>query len=315
MGIATVTTGQRTRRTRTSLAIKHHPSGATREACVSGFSSSQDSTVPPSQPAGGTVYQCDRPAFAPPTAIALRSVFARPRARARTSATAAPYTSMLHCYKRHSPCSSHSSLTTSHCLFNRQPRRLEFTVTHTKETPATQINRQLSGPSRNTNHNLPITNKTPSNRQWQILEFNVTHTKQTTAPRSNQHFLRFVNLQIPHSREFHRARAAFEGPPSTLDVQPSRSVSNRNNVSFKIAGNSLKIRAERNPNRNTKRESRPAFHKSPITASDRAQTPARTALTAQHASPTMKMQARKRAVANVVRPARNTNRGTLITTH
>src|SRR5579863_2389821 len=160
----------------------------------------------------------------------------------------------------------------SHCLFNRQPRRLESTVTHTKEIPATQFNRQLSRTSCSANHNSPIAHNAPSNRQWQILEFTVSCTKQTPASRSNRQFLRSLNVEIQHSQRLSRTRAALEARPSTLLFQPSPSLSNRNNASFKIPGNSLKINVARNPNRNTKRKSRPAFHKSPITPSVRSHT-------------------------------------------
>jgi hypothetical protein len=250
---------------------------------------------------------------------AATPMFAKSRTSARTTAATASYNSMLRCYKRVSPFSSHSSLTTSHCLFNRQPRRLESTVTHTKEIPATQINRQLSGTVCSVNRNSPITHNAPSNRQWQILEFTVSSTKQTPASRSNRQFLRSLNLQIQHSRKLRRTRARLEARPSTLLFQPSPSLSNRNNASFKIPGNSLKINVERNPNRNTNRESRPAFHKSAITRFLCWQTPAPAALTAQHASPTMKMRRSERSktalVAAAFRRSPNTASGTLITTH
>ena len=221
---------------------------------------------------------------------------------------------MLHCYIQSLIVTTHQPPLTNPAEINRQRRRLEITVTHTKETPATPINRQLSGTLRCANHNLPITNKTPSNPQWQILEFTVTHTKQTTAPRSNRHFLRCVNFQIQQSQEFYRTRPAPEDQPSTLDFQFSPFVSNRNNTSFKIAGNSLKINIERNPNRNTNRELRLA----PFL---RSHTPAPAALTAQHASPTMKMRRRERSktapVAAAFRAPRNTvaNHESLITNH
>ena len=248
------------------------------------------------------------------------------RARARTSAATAPYSSMLHCYIRALIVTTHQPPLTNHAEINRQPRRLETIVTLTKQTPATQINRkllrtlhpalfaglatsritlrgslatshepQVTSRGRSNRHTSRLENAisrrkqtlgTPSNRhflqvsashqrriagadhllhvarhivsnrQWQILEFNVTHTKQTTAPRSNRQFLRCLNLQIQQSQQFHRTRAALKSPAATLDFQPSPVVSNRNNTSFKIAGNSLKINIERNPNRNTNRELR-----------------------------------------------------------
>ncbi len=221
-------------------------------------------------------------------------IFTKSRARARTSAATARYSSMLHCYIPSLIVTTHQAPLTNPAEINRQPRRLGITVTHTKQTPATQINRQLSGTLRNTNHNSPITNKTPSNRQWQILEFNVTHSKKTTAPRSNRHFLRVVNLQIQHSRGFYRTRPAHEGRTSTLKSQPSPLLPNRNNTSFKIPGNSLKINAEGNPNRNTNREL-------PLAPFRRSHSPAATALTTQHASPTMKTQLSKRSATSVFR--------------
>ncbi len=226
MAAVTPTTGQAHEAPRRSVA-KTSPHPTARPVC-----SSRSAVLP-------SIAHKRRPAHQ-----AATPVFTKSRARALNSAATTPYSSMLHCYKPAWLFSSHSSLITRHCLFNRQPCRLEITVTHTKETPATQINRQLSGTWCSANHNSPITNKTPSNRQWQILEFNVTHTKQTTAPRSNRHFLRCVNLPIQQSQEFCRTRAALEGQPSTLDFQPSPSVSNRNNTSFKIPGYSLKINVE-----------------------------------------------------------------------
>jgi len=212
----------------------------------------------------------------PPTAHQQRlayqaatPMFAKSRASARTPAATASYNSMLHCYKPASLFTSHSSLVTSHGHFNRQARRLETTVTHTKETPATPINRQLSGTLCSANHNSPITNNAPSNRQWQILEFIVTRTKQTPASRSNRQYWHGLNSQLRQSEEFFRTRTSLEGLLATLNFQPSPLVSNRNNASFKIAGNSLKIRAKLNPNRNTKRQfwiTPPIAHCAPITS-------------------------------------------------
>ena len=47
-----------------------------------------------------------------------------------------------------------------HAQFNRQPVRLEFAVSPTKQTPATQFNRQQSATPRNTNcsHESQVTN-------------------------------------------------------------------------------------------------------------------------------------------------------------
>ncbi len=115
---------------------------------------------------------------------------------------------------------------------NRQPRRLEFTISHTKQTPTLQINRQQSATSTITNHDSQITSqarsnrhflqvsashqcriaatnrppqaasKNVSNRQWQILEINVNLSKQTIAPRSNRHKNAFA---APRKRPVSRA--------------------------------------------------------------------------------------------------------------
>jgi hypothetical protein len=142
------------------------------------------------------------------------------------------------------------SLAASHCLFNRQPRRLEIAVTPTNETPATQINRQLSGTLRITYHNSPIRNKTPSNRQWQILEFTVTCRKQTSAPRSNRHFFRVVNVTNRAIR-VSGLSAPTDSNAGRRSASPAHSISNRNNAAFKIRRNSMKINSEPNSNRNT----------------------------------------------------------------
>lgn len=83
--------------------------------------------------------------------------------------------SMLHCYIRVPVASSHSSLVyperrsrraTSHCIFNRQPRRLEIIVSHTKQRPARQNNRQVSATSARRQHSSSRSLRTPrvSNR-------------------------------------------------------------------------------------------------------------------------------------------------------
>ena len=192
---------------------------------------------------------------------ATSPVFARSRTPAQGfEVPSAQFNSMLHCYIRSLIVTTRQSPLHNHAKINRQPPRLEATVTLTKQTPATQINRQLSGTSSSAIHNLPITNKTPSNRQWQILEFTVTHTKQTTAPRSNRHFLRCLNLQIQQPQELCHTRLTLDGLLSARNFQPAPLVPNRNNPSFKIAAKSLKINAERNPNRNTNRELRITPH-------------------------------------------------------
>ncbi len=161
---------------------------------------------------------------------------------------------------RRPPRSSHSpilsafcegSLITSHCIFNRQPKGLEIIVTRTKQTPATQINRQLSGTLRITDHDSPITNKTPSNRQWQILEFTVTCRKQTTAAHSNRHFFRVANVTNRAVR-LSGLSAPTDSNAGRRSASPAHSISNRNKPAFKMCRNSIKINSERISNRNTK---------------------------------------------------------------
>jgi hypothetical protein len=69
---------------------------------------------------------------------------------------------------------------------NRQPRRLEIRVTHTKQTPATQFNRQRFATWQITNHESQITSHARSNRHTSRLENAVSHRKQTLASRSNR---------------------------------------------------------------------------------------------------------------------------------
>jgi hypothetical protein len=163
---------------------------------------------------------------------------------------------MLHCYIRDLIVATHQPPLTNHAEINRQLARLETVVTRTKQTPATQINRQLSGTLCSATHDSATTPHTPSNRHTPRLETAITRTKQTSALGSNRHFLHCFDLQVQQSQEFYRTRAVLEGQPSALDFQPSPLVSNRNNTSFKIAGNSLKINVDRNPNRNTNHELR-----------------------------------------------------------
>ena len=229
MATATQTTVRANQRAGTSPCVRCHAFRTPRAACLSGFSGSKATTAPPSESTERTPHQREPYAFARSTAFPLPSI-SRDRAVSHPDLTHSPDTA------------ARCNIVTSAPLVTG-PRK---------------INRQLSGTSSSANLNSPITNNAPSNRQWQILEFTVTHTKQTTAPRSNRHFLRCLNLQIQHSQKFCRTRTALEGLLSTLDLQPSPFVSNRNNTSFKIPGNSLTINAERNPNRNTNRELRVA---------------------------------------------------------
>jgi hypothetical protein len=113
-------------------------------------------------------------------------------------------TSHRQCYIEAPASTPHSSRVTNHTKINRQPRRLEFTLSRTKQIPAPQINRQQITTSKiahfsisshhNQNaapvparHSSLITRHCRSNRQWQILENDVNLSKQTIAPRSNRH--------------------------------------------------------------------------------------------------------------------------------
>jgi hypothetical protein len=133
-----------------------------------------------------------------------------PLARCKTHRPAAPkphVTSQLQCYI---PALTDNDRR-SHAKINRQPRRLELTVSHTKQTSAPQINRQQIAtsrivqfasplPSRDTQHArsnpqflqvsashqcriaatdrlAPVAGNSVSNRQWQILEFAETSIK------------------------------------------------------------------------------------------------------------------------------------------
>ncbi len=83
---------------------------------------------------------------APPATSAVRVPRAFPR---RPAAPAVQCNWMSHCY-------IHISSITNHPKINRQPGRLETIVSHTKQTPATQINRQQIATS-------TITNRSPRN--------------------------------------------------------------------------------------------------------------------------------------------------------
>ncbi len=134
------------------------------------------------------------------------------RSSARTSAASASYNSMLHCYKPASLFSSHSSLITGHCFFNRQLCRLEITVTQTKQTPATPINRQLSSTLRPTNHESQITNYVSPNRHTPRLEIAKKPTKS-----------QFLAVLIVTFSRFLRAQFAERGPTGSKGQKlPSR---------------------------------------------------------------------------------------------
>ena len=70
------------------------------------------------------------------------------RAAHQLAAPKPDVTSQLQCYIPAPAVTWHSPLVTNHCQINRQSRRLEFTLSPTKQTPAPQINRQQIGTSR-----------------------------------------------------------------------------------------------------------------------------------------------------------------------
>jgi hypothetical protein len=96
-------------------------------------------------------------------------------------------TSQLQCYIPAPASIRHSSPVTSHRQINRQPSRLESSVSHTKQTLAPPINRQQFTTSRITNHKSRITSHARSNRHTARLENAISSRKQTLASRSNRH--------------------------------------------------------------------------------------------------------------------------------
>ncbi len=136
---------------------------------------------------------------------------------------------------------------------NRQPRRLEITVSRTKQTSETQINRQQIATSRITHpcisnrrnqhaalwttdrvpwltdHYSPITTHCLSNRHTPRLENAISHRKQTRGTLSSRHF-----LQVPASHQ--RRVAVPDRPPQVA----SRIVSNRQSQILEFAKNSTK---------------------------------------------------------------------------
>jgi hypothetical protein len=67
-----------------------------------------------------------------------------PRTSARVSQPQpSPKKRMLHCYIRTLIDNARQFALATHPKFNRQPRRLEFSVSHRKQTPGTRLNRQL----------------------------------------------------------------------------------------------------------------------------------------------------------------------------
>jgi hypothetical protein len=121
-------------------------------------------------------------------------------------------TSHRQCYIEAPASTRHSSRITSHPKINRQPRRLEFTVSRTKQRPAPQINRQqittskISISNRHsqkfaqtpTRHSSLATRHCRSNRHSVRLENAISPRKQTLGTRSNRHFLQVsASHQLP----------------------------------------------------------------------------------------------------------------------
>jgi hypothetical protein len=160
----------------------------------------------------------------PPSGKTLAKNRPAPRAsRApRHPAAAKPHvTSQLQCYipapasscrpSFNWPARASRNTTQHHSKFNRQPRRLEITLSHTKQTTPTRLNRQLfhtfpstnrgtsnrhnshpaprlsSLPRRRASRHSPITTHTRSNRHTVRLEIAISPRKQTLGTLSNRH--------------------------------------------------------------------------------------------------------------------------------
>jgi hypothetical protein len=126
-------------------------------------------------------------------------------------------TSHRQCYAQAPASIRHSSRIASHYKINRKPRRLEFTLSRTKQTPAPQINRQqittskITHPNRHnqnaapapTRHSSLATRHCRSNRHTVRLENAISPRKQTLGTRSNRHFLQVsashqLQIENPH---------------------------------------------------------------------------------------------------------------------
>jgi hypothetical protein len=156
---------------------------------------------------------------------------------ARQLATPNPHvtyvTSHPKCYIPAPAPTPHAPRVTGRAKFNRQPRRLEFTVSRTKQTPAPRFNRQqittskITHPSISnrynqksaqapTRHSSLITHHCLSSRHTPRLENAISHRKQTVHTRSNRHFLQVSGSYKLRIAEAHR-------PPQAA----SKNVSNR----------------------------------------------------------------------------------------
>jgi hypothetical protein len=205
----------------------------------------------------------------------------RPRGKNTPSWNHAP---MLQAMKQtHSQC----YIPRKHAQINRQPRRLEFTLSHTKQTHAAQINRQQIATSKITHsrisdhhsqhaeqalsrHSSLATRHCRSNRHTPRLENAISHRKQTLGASSNRHF-----LQVSASHQLQIA--ATDRPPQVA----SNIVSNRQwqilEINVNLSKQTIAPRSNRHKNailncqnlasqpRVTNHESLITNHESPIT--------------------------------------------------
>ena len=192
---------------------------------------------------------------------------------ARQLAAPKPHvTSELQCYIPALAAIRHSPLITSQCKFNRQPRRLEFTISPTKQTFAPQISRQqmrtlhpafFAGRATPQITNLPrrqaghesqtcpagrrLTSHARSNRHGVRLENAISPRKQTLGTLSNRHF-----LQVSASRKLRIAEA--DRPPQAA----SKSVSNRQwqilEINVNLSKQTIAPRSNRHKNAVIKRQ-------------------------------------------------------------
>jgi FKBP-type peptidyl-prolyl cis-trans isomerase FklB len=128
------------------------------------------------------------------------------------------YAPMLQAMKQaHSQC----YIPRKHAQINRQPRRLEFTLSHTKQTAAPQINRQQITTSKITHssisnrhnqnaaqaparHSALATHHCLSNRHTPRLENAISPRKQTLGASSNRHFLHVSARRQRQTANAHR---------------------------------------------------------------------------------------------------------------
>jgi hypothetical protein len=133
---------------------------------------------------------------------------------------------------------AHSARIASHRKINRQPRRLEFTLSPTKQTPAPQINRQqittskITHPNHHnqnaapapTRHSSRITRHCRSNRHTPRLENAISRRKQTLGARSNRHFLHVsASHQLPIADAHHRTHNVSNRQWQILEINVNHS--------------------------------------------------------------------------------------------